>query len=221
MELRHLRYFVAVADAGSLTVAAQRMLHTSQPSLSRQIRDLEDEVGTPLLTRRARGVDLTPAGRAFLDHARSVLSQVEAASEAARRVAGPAKPWFAMGFLTGHELTWMPEALRILRDELPNIAAAPGENGTCGVKNYVKRVGCIFQTTKSSREILTEPSLLLHSSGAWNSARSPLPTTFISKNHRAVSTRAPYGESFAATTNLRRENQSPNLHKSRIATSAP
>jgi len=50
-----------------------------------------------------------------------VLSQVEAASEAARRVAGPAKPCFAMGFLTGHELTWMPEALRILRDELPNI----------------------------------------------------------------------------------------------------
>jgi len=121
MELRHLRYFVAVADAGNLTVAAQRTLHTSQPSLSRQIRDLEDEVGTPLLTRRARGVDLTPAGRAFLDHARSVLSQVEAASEAARRVAGPAKPCFAMGFLTGHELTWMPEALRILRDELPNI----------------------------------------------------------------------------------------------------
>ena len=121
MELRHLRYFVAVADAGSLTVAAQRMLHTSQPSLSRQIRDLEDEVGTPLLTRRARGVDLTPAGRAFLDHARSVLSQVEAASEAARRVAGPAKPCFAMGFLTGHELTWMPEALQILRDELPHI----------------------------------------------------------------------------------------------------
>jgi LysR family hca operon transcriptional activator len=121
MELRHLRYFVAVADAGSLTVAAQRILHTSQPSLSRQIRDLEDEVGTPLLMRRARGVDLTPAGRAFLDHARSVLSQVEAASEAARRAAGPAKPCFTMGFLTGHELTWMPEALRILRDELPNI----------------------------------------------------------------------------------------------------
>src|SRR5216683_4391469 len=121
MELRHLRYFVAVADAGSLTVAAQRILHTSQPSLSRQIRDLEDEVGAELLTRRARGIDLTPAGRAFLDHARSVLSQVEAAGEAARRAARPAKPCFTMGFLTGHELTWMPEALRILRDELPNI----------------------------------------------------------------------------------------------------
>src|SRR5438309_6692925 len=121
MELRHLRYFVAVADSGSLTVAAQRMLHTSQPSLSRQIRDLEDEVGTQLLRRNARGIDLTPAGRAFLDHARVVLSQVEAAGEAARRVAHPAKPCFAMGFLTGHELTWMPEALQILHNELPNI----------------------------------------------------------------------------------------------------
>jgi LysR family hca operon transcriptional activator len=121
MELRHLRYFVAVAEAGSLTVAAQHNLHTSQPSLSRQIRDLEDEVGAQLLTRRARGIELTPAGQAFLDHARSVLSQVEAAAEAARRVAHPARPCFAMGFLTGHELTWMPEALQILHDELPNI----------------------------------------------------------------------------------------------------
>src|SRR5947209_9904476 len=121
MELRHLRYFVAVAEAGSLTVAAERRLHTSQPSLSRQIRDLEDDVGARLFARRARGIELSPAGRAFLDHARLVLSQVEAASEAARRVAHPAKPWFSMGFLTGHELTWMPEALRILRGELSNI----------------------------------------------------------------------------------------------------
>ncbi len=121
MELRHLRYFVAVAEAGSLTVAAEQRLHTSQPSLSRQIRDLESELGAQLLTRRARGIELTPAGRAFLDHARSVLSQVDAASEAARRVAHPSKPRFTMGFLTGHELKWMPEALQILRDELPNI----------------------------------------------------------------------------------------------------
>src|SRR6202789_288658 len=121
MELRHLRYFIAVAEAGSLTVAAQRMLHTSQPSLSRQIRDLEDEVGAQLLARNARGIEPTPAGRAFLEHARSVLAQVEAASEAARRVARPSKPCFSIGFLTGHELTWMPEALRILRDKLPNV----------------------------------------------------------------------------------------------------
>ena len=78
-------------------------------------------MGAQLLTRRARGVELTSAGRAFLNHARGVLSQVDAAAAAARRVAYPAKPCFTMGFLTGHELTWMPEALRILRDELPNI----------------------------------------------------------------------------------------------------
>ena len=121
MELRHLRYFVAVAETESLTLAAKSKLHTSQPSLSRQIRDLEEEIGVQLMTRTARGIELTAAGRAFLDHARGVLLQVDAAAEAARRVVRPAKPCFSMGFLTGHELTWMPEALRILRDELPNI----------------------------------------------------------------------------------------------------
>src|SRR5260370_37167356 len=121
MELRHLRYFVAVAETESLSVAATAKLHRSQPSLSRQIRDLEEEIGAPLLTRGARCIELTPGGRVFLDHARSVLSQVETATEAARRIAHPAKPCFVMGFLTGHEVTWMPETLRTLRDELPNV----------------------------------------------------------------------------------------------------
>jgi LysR family hca operon transcriptional activator len=121
LQLRHLRYFVAVAEAGSLTVAAERRLHTAQPSLSRQIRDLEYEVGVPLLVRSARGTELTDAGRAFLDHARLALVQVEAAIEAARRAAHPAKPTFALGFLTGQEMDWLPEVMRILRDELPNI----------------------------------------------------------------------------------------------------
>ncbi|MBV8584718.1 MAG: LysR family transcriptional regulator [Verrucomicrobia bacterium] len=121
MELRHLRYFVAVAESGSFTVAAHSRLHTTQPSLSRQIKDLEEEIGVQLLTRSARGIELTPAGRAFLEHARAVLVQVEAAAEAARRANHPRKPCFAIGFLTGHELMWMPEVLRILRDELPNV----------------------------------------------------------------------------------------------------
>src|SRR6201996_9141379 len=121
MELRHLRYFVAVAEEGSLTVAAERRLHTSQPSLSRQIRDLEVEVGVPLLTRSVHGVELTPAGKAFLDHARLALVQVEAAREAARRAAQPEKPQFALGFLTGQEMDWLPEAMPLLRGELPNI----------------------------------------------------------------------------------------------------
>ena len=121
MELRHLRYFVAVAEAGSLTVAAEQRLHTAQPSLSRQIRDLEYEVGTSLLVRNARGVDLTDAGRAFLDHARLALAQVEAGVAAARRAAHPAKPVFSVGFLTGQEMDWLPGVMRVLGDQLPNL----------------------------------------------------------------------------------------------------
>src|ERR1700710_1239200 len=121
LELRHLRYFVAVAEAGSMTVAATQTLHTAQPSLSRQLRDLEYEVGTPLMTRGARGIELTAAGRAFLDHARLALSQVDAAGLAARRAAQPAKATFALGFLTGQEMDWLPEAMHVLRDELPRI----------------------------------------------------------------------------------------------------
>ena len=121
MELRHLRYFIAVAETGSVTEAAERRLHTSQPSLSRQIRELEDQVGVELFRRTPRGVDLTDAGKAFIDHARLALSQVDAAVEAARRAAQPAKQRLALGFLTGQEMTWLPDAMRILRDELPNI----------------------------------------------------------------------------------------------------
>lgn len=121
MELRHLRYFIAVAEAGSLTVAAERRLHTSQPSLSRQIKDLEDQVGADLLIRSARGITLTEAGKVFFDHARMVLSQVDTAIEAARKAAQPSKQRFSLGFLTGQEMTWLPEAIHILRAELPNI----------------------------------------------------------------------------------------------------
>jgi LysR family hca operon transcriptional activator len=121
MELRHLRFFVAVAEEGSLTVAAERRLHTAQPSLSRQMRDLEYTVGAQLMVRSARGIELTAAGRVFLDHARLALAQVDAAVEAARRAAQPARKTFAIGFQTGHEMKWLPRAMHVLRDELKNI----------------------------------------------------------------------------------------------------
>jgi LysR family hca operon transcriptional activator len=121
MELRHLRYFVAIAETGSLTFAAEKRLNTAQPSLSRQIRDLEHEVGVQLLDRNPHGTTLTAAGRAFLDHARLSLGQAEAAIQAARRVAQPGKPVFSIGFLTGQEVDWLPHAPGILRDELPDI----------------------------------------------------------------------------------------------------
>src|SRR2546426_3150678 len=103
MELRHLRYFIAVAEEGSFSNAAERRLHTAQPSLSRQIRDLELEIGVKLLERRARGIALTAAGRVFLDHARLALMQIEVACEAARATEQPKKPAFVIGFLLGQE----------------------------------------------------------------------------------------------------------------------
>jgi LysR family hca operon transcriptional activator len=120
MELRHLRYFVAVVDAGSLTTAAER-LHTSQPSLGRQIRDLEYQVGAELLSRSVHGVELTDAGKVFLNHARLALAQVDAAVVAARNAGEPAKQAFAIGFLTGHEMNWLSQAMHLLRDEMQSI----------------------------------------------------------------------------------------------------
>jgi LysR family hca operon transcriptional activator len=124
MELRHLRYFVAVVEEGSFTTAAEHRLHTSQPSLSRQIRDLEYRVGTELLSRSVHGVELTAAGKAFLNHARLALMQVDAAVEPARRAAEPARKRFAIGFQTGHEMNWLPQVMHVLRDELKNIEVA-------------------------------------------------------------------------------------------------
>src|SRR5258705_558902 len=120
MELRHLRYFIAVAEEGSLTLAAEKRLHTAQPSLSRQIRHLEYEVGVQLMIRSVHGIELTPPGRAFLDHARLALTQAEAATEAARRAAQPPRTLFAIGFLTGYEMDWLPAVMEILRAELPS-----------------------------------------------------------------------------------------------------
>ena len=112
---------MAVAEARSLKRAAEEKLHTTQPSLSRQIRDLEHEVGASLFLRNARGVELTAAGRVFLDHARVMLSQAETAVQSVRQIANPIKPYFSMGFMIGHDSTWLPNALRVLHDELPNI----------------------------------------------------------------------------------------------------
>jgi DNA-binding transcriptional LysR family regulator len=95
LELRHLRYFVAVADAGTFTGAAER-LYIAQPTLSQQIRRLEQIIGTPLLRRRRDGLQLTAAGRVLLDASRNVLSRVDHELSRTRQAAGrsgdPARP---------------------------------------------------------------------------------------------------------------------------------
>jgi DNA-binding transcriptional LysR family regulator len=86
VSLAQIRYFVAVAEEGHVGRAASR-LRIAQPPVSRQIRALEHEIGTPLFMRTPRGMELLPSGRAFLDHARAILASVDRASDAARLAA--------------------------------------------------------------------------------------------------------------------------------------
>jgi DNA-binding transcriptional LysR family regulator len=120
MELRHLRYFVAVAEDENITRAASR-LHVSQPALSRQIHDLEDELGVPLLERTAKTVRLTEAGRVFLLEARAVLSRTDDAVKTVRAVAGGLQGEIHVGYAPSLTVQILPHALRIFQAEHPDV----------------------------------------------------------------------------------------------------
>jgi DNA-binding transcriptional LysR family regulator len=121
LELRHLRYFVAVAEELHFGRAAER-LNIAQPPLSRQIRDLEIEIGTPLFERVARGVELTPAGRAFLPEARLTLAQAERAQRTAQRAAKGETGRLRVGFVDAATFSgFLPDVLGFFRMHLPNI----------------------------------------------------------------------------------------------------
>jgi DNA-binding transcriptional LysR family regulator len=120
MELRHLRYFVAVAEQRHFGRAAQQ-LHMAQPPLSQQIRQLESELGVTLLARTTRRVDLTPAGAAYLDHAREILAAVDTAGEVASRIAAGRTGRLVVGCVGSATYSLLPALAKALRSELPDV----------------------------------------------------------------------------------------------------
>jgi DNA-binding transcriptional LysR family regulator len=120
MELRHLRYFVAVAEEQNVSRAAKR-LHVSQPPLSRQIRNLEDELGVPLFDGGAKGVRLTEAGRALLSEARTILKSAEGAVQMVKDVAGGKRGEINVGYAPSLTVELLPRALRFFRKSNPGV----------------------------------------------------------------------------------------------------
>jgi len=120
MELRHLRYFVAVAEAENVSKAALK-LHVSQPGLSRQVHDLEDELGFTLFERSAKSVRLTQAGKAFLTEARAVLQRAEQAVSTARAVATGAHRELHVGYAPTPTARVLPAALRAFQEQFPKV----------------------------------------------------------------------------------------------------
>ena len=111
MELRHLRYFVAVGEEENMSRAAVK-LHVSQPALSKQVRDLEDEIGFSLLQRTAKSVRLTEAGRMFLDNARALLRRADEAVKEARAVARAEPAELHVGYSPTPTAEILPKTLR-------------------------------------------------------------------------------------------------------------
>lgn len=125
--LHHLRYFLAVAEEGHVTRAAAR-LHLSQPSLSAQIRYLEDQVGVALFERHPRGMILTPAGEAFAAQARASLAAASAAIEEARRAAAGTIGKLRIGFIVGTQIELTSRILRTFRERFPEVTLELAEH---------------------------------------------------------------------------------------------
>jgi DNA-binding transcriptional LysR family regulator len=130
MELRHLRYFIAVAEEGHITRAAER-LGMQQPPLSQQIRALERELDVQLLRRKPRGVELTEAGRALLADARAILAHIEHAFATTRRTARGEQGRITVGFTSSAPFhPFVPRVIRAFRESFPLIALTLEEGGT-------------------------------------------------------------------------------------------
>jgi DNA-binding transcriptional LysR family regulator len=123
MELRHLRYFVAVAEKENVSQAALK-LHVSQPGVSRQIHDLESEIGFELFERSPKSLRLTAAGKFFLEEARTILQRADEAVKGARAVAEGARSEIHVGYAPSLTVQILPQALRIFQAKFPKVRVA-------------------------------------------------------------------------------------------------
>lgn len=137
MELRHLRYFEAVGKTLNFSRAAEQ-LHIAQPPLSRQIRQLEDELGAELIDRQARPLALTKAGAFFLEQCVQILARVDEAGKAARRIALGDKRWFGIGFVPSVLYGFLPELIRNFRQDSDEIEVVFSEMTSIEQGNALK-----------------------------------------------------------------------------------
>jgi LysR family transcriptional regulator, benzoate and cis,cis-muconate-responsive activator of ben and cat genes len=151
MELRHLRYFVAVAEEQNVTRAAAR-LNVSQPPLSRQIRDLEDELGFALFEHRAKSVKLTEAGHFFLNKVRHILKETEDAVRAAKSVANGESGEIHIGYAPSLSSDILPRALRLFHQENSGVRVELHDLSTQemvrGLRNGELQLAYMAQTSK-------------------------------------------------------------------------
>src|SRR6266704_1500515 len=150
MELRHLRYFIAVAEEGHITRAAER-LGMQQPPLSQRIKAIERELDVQLFRRKARGVELTEAGRVFLDNARAMLTQNERAIESTRRTARGEQGRLCVGVTpTGPFHPFVPRVIRAFRQAYPLVSLTLEEHTSNELVEHLRneRVDVTFIRTR-------------------------------------------------------------------------
>ena len=161
MELRHLRYFVAVGEEQHYKRAAQR-LRVAQPALSRQIQDLEEEIGFKLFDRLPRGVKISAAGKCFMEDARRILREVDEAAARAKRVASGQSGILRVGFV--ESISWhgvVPDSFRQFRERQPNaelqLKPASSAEQTEAVHSSLLDAGFVFTIAKIGRELTQLP----------------------------------------------------------------
>ncbi len=171
MELRHLRYFRAVAEELHFGRAADR-LHIAQPPLSQQIRQLERELAVTLLVRTTRKVELTPAGETYLKRVVAILDAVDEAGGQARRIAEGAEGQLAIGCVGSATYSLLPRLVRALREELPGVdvsvrgemlapaqitALLTGEIDLALLRPPIEQSGVLVETVRRDRLIVALP----------------------------------------------------------------